>query len=94
MDKFDILGGLGGPLVWIGRKAYKKIQDSKKEEQKKNIETGIRIGNNESAKKFADMLEKSYANKIAFFALGLYVAGLDGISKEDLDVIVKKVGDI
>ena len=44
-------------------------------------------------KRFKEQMDKDEANVIATWALGIYVAGLDEIQKEELDVIYRKVGD-
>ena len=58
---------------------------------------GERQGNIETAKKFKksfkEYLENSEANKLAMWALGVYVASLDGIADEEMAAIFKKVGD-
>ncbi len=86
-----------GAAGYAGRKVYKfykEVQEREKErERKENIDYGMRMANNANAKKLADLLEKNDTNKVAYFALGVYVAGLDGIADEEVEVIKKKVGD-
>ena len=65
--------------------------------RREGYQNGLRQGNIDTAKKFEqrfkEFLEKSDANKIATWALGVHVANLDGIDDEELSVIYKKIGD-
>ena len=65
--------------------------------RREGYQNGLRQGNIDTAKKFEqrfkEFLEKSDANKIATWALGVHVANLDGIEDEELAVIYKKIGD-
>ena len=65
--------------------------------RREGYQNGLRQGNIDTTKKFEqrfkEFLEKSDANKIATWALGVHVANLDGIEDEELSVIYKKIGD-
>ena len=80
-------------LGWLFGKKRKEEEEEKAKELAAVVNAVVHEVKITEAAKLADMLEKRENLKITFFALGLYVAGLDGISKEELDVIIKKVGD-
>ena len=90
------LAALSGTVMTY--KAVKGMHDSAVDEaRREGYQYGLRQGNIETAKKFEqkfkEYLEKSDANKIATWALGVHVANLDGIEDEELSVIYKKLGD-
>ena len=84
---------LEGPVIYVGKQLYNRYKNAKERERKEWVARGVRIGNNKTAKKLADMLEKSDANKVATFALGVCVSNLDGIAEEEMEVVKKKLGD-
>lgn len=89
------LAVLGGAATYGVSKVIhdSEIDDARRE----GYQNGLRQGNLETQKKFEqrfkEFLEKSDANKIATWALGVHVANLDGIEDEELAVIYKKIGD-
>lgn len=90
------LAVLGSTATAYG--AVKVIHDGEVENaRREGYQNGLRQGNIDTTKKFEqrfkEFLEKSDANKIATWALGVHVANLDGIEDEELSVIYKKIGD-
>ena len=89
------LAVLGGAATYGVSKVIHdgEIDDARRE----GYQNGLRQGNLETKKKFEqrfkEFLEKSDANKIATWALGVHVANLDGIEDEELSVIYRKIGD-
>ncbi len=81
------------PVLRLGWPFGKKRQEETAKELAVVVNAVVKEVKIAEAAKLADMLEKRDDLRITFFALGLYVAGLDGISNEELDIIIKKVGD-
>lgn len=90
-------GLAAGGLAATGYAIHSMHEDEVNEARREGFRQGERQGNIETTKKFEqrfkDFLEKSDANKIATWALGVHVANLDGIEDEELSVIYKKIGD-
>ena len=83
-------------IGWMAVDHFYKIKLEEETKSNKQCDFVARKASNETAKKFARILEENEDLRLAFWALGIYVADLDGISDEDtrsLNVVLQKIGD-
>lgn len=78
-------GAAGGAVGAIASAVESDEEESRaRRAREAGFEDGIRKGNIEAAKRFADILEKDELHRQGIFALAISVAALDGINEDEI----------
>ena len=78
-------------VIFVYKSINNKINEMKENARAEGYEAGLRKGNLEAAKRLSTLIEKSNTLKSAVFALGIYIANLDGTQSNEEIAAIKDV---